>query len=224
MPQPACPRLCTCRTSSGATSCRLIQLGPSIIPLQTLLHSFFSLASLFIISLSSVSRVSMRAISPRLGPYSLAVQCGHRWCILLISPQAGHLHREFTSFNALPAICLCLFFMCDVFFLGTALRIDSQMSSRIDGIDGRPSWKPTGTARVRDGKSGSENWRTWSCILDVEKRVGERSLGRKELAEAILIAGAANAISKCGKSDENRVACRVEWGFSRGAVCSIGFV
>ena len=135
----------------------------------------------------------------RSGSYSLAVQCGQRWCIRLISPQAGHLHRELTSFNALPAICLCLFFMCDVFFLGTAFRIDSQMSSRMDGIDGRPSWKPTGTASVSDGKRGRESCRTWSCSLVDENSVVGRSLGRKELNEAILMAGAANAISNCGR-------------------------
>ena len=162
--------------------------------------SFVSLTSPFIIPLSPVFQVSIRAGSARPGSYSLAVQCGQRWCIRLTSPQAGHLHRELTSLNALPAICLCLFFMCDVFFLGTAFRIDSQISSRMDGIDGRPSWKPTGTASVSDGKRGSESRRTWSCSLaDENSVVVGRSLGRKEPEKAILMAGAANAISNCGR-------------------------
>ena len=106
----------------------------------------------------------------------------------MTSPQAGHLHRELTSFNALPAICLCLFFMCDVFFLGTAFRIDSQISSRMDGIDGRLSWKPTGTASVSDGRRGSESCRMCSCSLADENSVVGRSLGRKEPEKAILMA------------------------------------
>jgi hypothetical protein len=100
------------------------------------------------------------------------------------------LHSEVTSFSALPAICLCLLFICDVFFLGTALRIPSQIPSRISGIDGR-SWKPAGMAAARDGKRGSDNWRE---NIVVENRAEGRSLGRKELEEAILIAGAAIAI------------------------------
>jgi len=97
---------------------------------------------------------------PPISPgFLLLEQFGHRWCILLISPHAGHLHNEFTSFNALPAICLCLFFICEVFFLGTAFRIDSQISSRIEGNEGRLSWKPTGTASVREGSNGSANCR-----------------------------------------------------------------
>lgn len=45
-------------------------------------------------------------------------------------PQPGHFTTSVTSFNALPAICLCRFFMCDVFFFGTARSIDSQMPDR----------------------------------------------------------------------------------------------
>ncbi|OAA57450.1 hypothetical protein SPI_07109 [Niveomyces insectorum RCEF 264] len=64
------------------------------------------------------------------------MQYGQRWCIRFTRPQAGHLHNELTSFSALPAICRCRFFMCEVFFLGTARRIDSQMSPSNDGNDG----------------------------------------------------------------------------------------
>jgi len=46
--------------------------------------------------------------------------------------------------------------MCDVFFFGTAaLRMPSQMSWRRDGMDGTPSWKAAGTARVAEGRNGS---------------------------------------------------------------------
>ena len=40
----------------------------------------------------------------------------------------------FTSFNALPASCRCLFFLCDVFFLGTAFKIPSQISDTRPGM------------------------------------------------------------------------------------------
>lgn len=64
------------------------------------------------------------------------MQCGHMWCIRLVRPHAGHLHSELTSLSALPAICRERFFECDVFFFGTARRIDSQMSPSSDGRDG----------------------------------------------------------------------------------------
>jgi len=41
--------------------------------------------------------------------------------------------RFVTSFNALPARNLWRFFRCEVFFLGTAHRIDSQSSERMEG-------------------------------------------------------------------------------------------
>jgi len=126
----------------------------------------------------------------------LDVQLGHRWCILFVSPQAGHLQSDVTSFSAFPAICLCLFFICDVFFFGTAFNIPSQIPSRIDGNDGSPSWKDTGTASAKDGRKGRDTWRYWTCgILYAESTAGERSRGRKEAPEkAILTDGVANAI------------------------------
>ena len=124
-------------------------------------------------------------------------QLGQRWCIFLVSPHAGHLHSSVTSFRALPAICLCLFFECDVFFFGTALSIPSQMPSRRDGIEGRPSWNAAGTARERDGRKGRAVRRNgiWGSLY-AENRAGERSRGRREeLVKAILIAGVAIAMS-----------------------------
>ena len=46
-------------------------------------------------------------------------------------------------------------------------------------------------AAARDGKRGSDKWRE---NIVVENRAEGRNLGRKELEEAILIAGAAIAI------------------------------
>ena len=103
-----------------------------------------------------------------------------------------------TSFNAFPAICLCLFFMCDVFFFGTALRTDSHISSSNEGIDGRLSWKEAGIARTNEGKRGRE-----SCRVKAELSlgVGEAATGkirdsRDEPAGSIRRDGAANAILK----------------------------
>lgn len=52
-------------------------------------------------------------------------QYGHSTWANFTWPQAEHLLRAVTSFNAFPAICRCLFFICDVFFFGTARRTDS---------------------------------------------------------------------------------------------------
>jgi len=38
-----------------------------------------------------------------------------------------------TSFRAFPANCRCLFFICDVFFFGTAFSIPSHISEMIPG-------------------------------------------------------------------------------------------
>lgn len=62
------------------------------------------------------------------------MQSEHKVCIFFTPPQAGHLFNDVTSFRAFPAICRCLFFMCDVFFLGTARSIPSHMSPSRDGI------------------------------------------------------------------------------------------
>lgn len=64
----------------------------------------------------------------------LATQCGHSTCALLALPQPEHLFNAVTSFKALPAICLWRFFMCDVFFFGTARRTDSQISETREGM------------------------------------------------------------------------------------------
>ncbi len=38
-----------------------------------------------------------------------------------------------TSFKAFPANCRCLFFICDVFFFGTAFNIPSHISEMTPG-------------------------------------------------------------------------------------------
>lgn len=60
-------------------------------------------------------------------------QYGHNKWALFTLPQAGHLFKLVTSFNAFPAMNLCRFLLWEVFFLGTARNIDSHKSERIDG-------------------------------------------------------------------------------------------
>lgn len=54
-------------------------------------------------------------------------QYGHKTCILLGLPHAEHLFNEVISFNLPLPLCMyrCRFFICEVFFLGTARRTDS---------------------------------------------------------------------------------------------------
>ena len=61
-------------------------------------------------------------------------QYGHNTCALFTFPHAEHLFNAVTSLIPLPAMNLCLFFMCDVFFFGTARSTDSHMSPSSDGI------------------------------------------------------------------------------------------
>lgn len=118
--------------------------------------------------------------------YSRLVHVGHNVCIFLVPPQAGHLFRFVTSFRPLPAICLCLFFMCDVFFLGTALRMPSHMSPSNDGI-------PEMAAGIEMASADMEgNWNCCDCCDDriadrkEEPKAGEESRGnRAEKADAI---------------------------------------
>lgn len=60
-------------------------------------------------------------------------QYGQSKCARFVVPQAGHLLRCVTSLSAFPARNRCLFFMCDVFFLGTARSIESQRPVKIFG-------------------------------------------------------------------------------------------
>lgn len=94
-----------------------------------------------------------------------------------------------TSFNAFPAICLCLLLECDTFFFGTAFKSPSQISPS----DGRGRFNDiAGIERETLGSSGSARVLVYTDAKE-EERVGEESRGRKEeaaragnMAEAIV--------------------------------------
>ena len=65
---------------------------------------------------------------------SLATQYGHRMCARFVLPQLEQVLSAVTSLSAFPAINLERFFMCDVFFFGTARSTESHMSEKIEGI------------------------------------------------------------------------------------------
>ena len=67
-----------------------------------------------------------------------STQYGQRMCSRLTLPHAEHLFSDVISFSPFPAMNRCRFLRYDVFFLGTALRIPSQMSAN-DGIFGSDS-------------------------------------------------------------------------------------
>ena len=64
----------------------------------------------------------------------LCTQYGHRICALFSLPHALHLFNAVTSFNALPAICRCRFFIWLVFFFGTAFNNPSHSSPSNVGV------------------------------------------------------------------------------------------
>lgn len=64
-----------------------------------------------------------------------STQYGHRMCARFTRPQAEHLFSAVISFKPLPAKKRWRFLRYDVFFLGTALRIPSQISLS-EGIRG----------------------------------------------------------------------------------------
>ena len=100
-------------------------------------------------------------------------------CIFLVWPQAGHLFKAVTSFNAFPAKSLCLFFMCEVFFFGTAFRIPSQMSPSKPGM----LCSAAGMAMASDGHAG-DDWRDCCVKKTVDRKEElngvEASLGKRE--------------------------------------------
>jgi hypothetical protein len=111
-------------------------------------------------------------------------QYGHNTCALFALPHELHLFRAVTSFNALPAICLCLFFMCDVFFLGTALSIPSHRSESSPGIgiraagsrgERRNCWR-SGIRLVNGCPRGNSCARAMGRNADKSAAVGLRSV------------------------------------------------
>lgn len=114
----------------------------------------------------------------RSSEYLPFTQYGHNTCPLFKCPQAEHLFNDVTSFSPLPAICLCLFFMCDVFFFGTARRIDSHKPSINPGI---LRCIAKGSDSANEGSTGRDNWRAKRVENFVECKVfGAVSRGRKE--------------------------------------------
>lgn len=178
-------------------------------------QSFLIVISAALARLFSSSIFFISAICVSIGPHhnirnwrdSLPMQCSHRWCIFLTPPHTGHLHNDVTSLSAFPAICLCLFFECDVFFFGTALRIPSQIPSSSDGMDGRFR-DIAGRAMAYFGRNGRD-----ICLVHSDANVLEESRGRRELAARVdSIAPAMSAVF--GSSDAlSRTAAGVtsEW-------------
>lgn len=122
---------------------------------------------------------------PPKGIVLLFMHVSQRWCILLVPPHTGHLHRLLTSLSAFPAICLCLFLECDVFFLGTAFKMPSQIPSSMSGMDGRFR-EMAGTASEYLGRNGSDICLMYRNVnLYEERNVGEASRGRKEEAARV---------------------------------------
>lgn len=84
-----------------------------------------------------------------------------------------------TSLSALPAICLCRFLECDVFFFGTALRIPSHIPSSNDGMDGR--FKDiAGRAMANLERKGRD-----ICRVHNDVNLEEESRGKRELAARV---------------------------------------
>ena len=68
--------------------------------------------------------------------------------------------------------------MCEVFFLGTARRIDSQIPSNKRGTW---SWIAEGMARAKDGRSGRESCREYRVVnVEVFEIVRLDNRGRKD--------------------------------------------
>lgn len=102
------------------------------------------------------------------GGHSPSTQYGHRICKRFTRPHPEHLFSDVMSFNPFPAMNRCRFLRYDVFFLGTALRMPSQISES-DGIDGSDS---EGMARAPNGVLSAPN----GCVRRCRK--GGFNMGR----------------------------------------------
>jgi len=91
-------------------------------------------------------------------------QYGHNTCALFTFPHAEHLFNAVTSLIPLPAMNLCLFFMCDVFFFGTARSTDSHMSPSSDGIAAIDA-KGIGIL-TKEGNGCCNLWRSGNATAD----------------------------------------------------------
>jgi hypothetical protein len=105
----------------------------------------------------------------------LCTQYGHSTCALFVLPHALHLFKAVTSRRCFPeASNRCRFFICEVFFLGTALRSPSQRSPIIPGM-----------GIVMAGSNDAESRRCWSSGIrrtgcEASGKSCARAMGRKE--------------------------------------------
>lgn len=116
--------------------------------------SWLFLSIIFFISAYARQQLTVGP-EPQSGIILLFIHVSQRWCILLVPPQTGHLHKLLTSLSAFPAICLCLFLACDVFFFGTAFKMPSQITSSMSGMEGRFR-DMAGMASEYLGRNGSD--------------------------------------------------------------------
>ena len=133
-----------------------------------------------------------------------ATQYGHNKCALLTFPHAEHLFRAVTSFNPFPAMNLWRFFLCEVFFFGTARSIDSHSPGSIGGIF---KLMEMGTARADPNKGWASCW--------AKRAVRDRSVGVEETC-------------RFGNSDGNRAWRSAMFGVyvavEVAAKCELGFL
>ena len=112
-----------------------------------------------------------RLASFRAGSFSIDIpltQYGHSKWALLTFPQAEHLFKLVTSFNALPAMNRDLFFICEVFFFGTARKIDSHIPDNNDGTLREKAAGAIAASKVGNG------WhvRRKNRVVDLDLNVG----------------------------------------------------
>lgn len=122
---------------------------------------------------------NQHTIGPEEGSSLPLTQYGHKRCARFGSPQPEHLLMLVTSLSPFPAICLCLFFMWEVFFFGTARSIESQISDRISG-----TLRLNGAGRLTPAAINSPLCRTLKPTTfeasgdNAEKDCGRRDAGR----------------------------------------------
>lgn len=86
-------------------------------------------------------------------------------------PHPEHFTIEVTSFRPLPASCLCLFFIWDVFFFGTARSIDPHIPWSKDG----------NVAMGVFGKFVASRWEDTLFQVEIKSNCGANRLDSCEL-------------------------------------------
>ena len=108
--------------------------------------------------------------------YSLITQYGQSTCALFVLPQLEHLFNAVTSLKCLPeASCRCRFFICDVFFLGTALSKPSQRSPSKAGIGSRAAGNKDVDVRRR-WRSGIRVVSGWEWGKSCARTIGRKAV------------------------------------------------